>query len=173
MPLQYKFFAVPIPYGLDDEETLNAFLKSVRLVHVHREIVCQDARHYWAVAVEYLSGAGGTPHKTIEQAKKKIDYKEILSPEDFAVFSKLREWRKVTAIREAIQLYAVFMNEQIAAMVKNRVTSKAGLLEIDVIGSARVSKYGDEVLAILRESFPQEQLHHEESQEPVPQDSSN
>ena len=173
MPLQYKFFAVPIPYGLDDEETLNAFLKTVRLVHVHREIVCQDARHYWAVAVEYLSGTGVASHKAVESVKKKIDYKEILSSEDFVVFSRLREWRKTTAIREAIQLYAVFMNEQIVAMVKNRVTSKAALLEIDGVGAARVNKYGDEVLAILRECFPQEKLHHEEGKEPISEDSNN
>ena len=172
MALQYKFFSVPVPYGIDEEDTLNAFLRTVRIVHMHHEIVCQDGRHYWAVAIEYLSGGGGTSHKA-EQSKKKIDYKEELSPEDFAIFAKLRDWRKVAANREAVQLYAVFMNEQLAAMIKNRVTSKAGLLEIDGIGQARVSKYGDEVLAILRENFRQEVVSHEESQKSLPTDSNH
>jgi hypothetical protein len=57
MSLQYKFFSIPIPYGQDVEDGMNAFLRSVRLVHVHREIVCQDNRHYWAISVEYLTGA--------------------------------------------------------------------------------------------------------------------
>jgi hypothetical protein len=45
------------------------------------------------------------------------------------------------------------MNEQLAAMVEKRVTSKKALMEIDGVGEARVSKYGDEALAILRDAF--------------------
>jgi hypothetical protein len=53
-------------YGQDVEDGINAFLRNVRLVHVHREIVCQDNRHYWAVSVEYLTGTAGEPaHRTL------------------------------------------------------------------------------------------------------------
>ena len=58
-------------------------------------------------------------------SKKKIEYKEVLSPEDFSIYAKLRDWRKETAAREAVQLYNVFMNEQMAVMVQKRVNSKA------------------------------------------------
>jgi hypothetical protein len=43
MALQYRFFSIPIPYGQEMEDSMNTFLRGVRLVHVHREIVCQDA----------------------------------------------------------------------------------------------------------------------------------
>jgi superfamily II DNA helicase RecQ len=171
MSLQYKFFSIPIPYGQDVEDGMNAFLRSIRLVHVHREIVCQDNRHYWAVSVEYLTGTAGEPRRS-EAAKRKIDYKEELSPENFAVFAKLREWRKTAATREAVQLYAVFMNEQLAAMVERRVTTKSELMAIDGVGEARSSKYGDEVLAILRESFANTGSGQcETDRESVPEDS--
>jgi superfamily II DNA helicase RecQ len=167
MSLQYKFFSIPIPYGQDVEDGMNAFLRSVRQVHVHREIVCQDNRHYWAVSVEYLTGTDKDARKS-EAVKRKIDYKEELSPENFAVFARLREWRKVAAAREAVQLYAVFMNEQLAAMVERRVTTKSALMAIDGVGDARVSKYGEEVLAILREAFPDAGGHQDEAnREPV------
>jgi superfamily II DNA helicase RecQ len=171
MSLQYKFFSIPIPYGQDVEDGMNAFLRSVRLVHVHREIVCQDNRHYWAVSVEYLTGTAGEPRRS-EAAKRRIDYKEELSSENFAVFARLREWRKAAAAREAVQLYAVFMNEQLAAMVEKRVTTKSALLAIDGVGEARASKYGDEVLAILREAFADARGEQGEAdREPVREDS--
>ena len=103
-PCNTSFFSIPIRYGQDVEDGMNAFLRSVRLVHVHREIVCQDSRHYWAVSVEYLTGMAGEPRRS-EAAKRKIDYKEELIPENFAVFARLREWRKAAAAREAVQLY--------------------------------------------------------------------
>ena len=67
MALQYKFFSIRVPYGIDEEDTLNAFLRTVRIVHMHHEIVCQDGRHYWAVAIEYLSGGGNFPQNRTKQ----------------------------------------------------------------------------------------------------------
>jgi superfamily II DNA helicase RecQ len=166
MALQYKFFSIPIPYGQEVEESMNSFLRGVRLVHVHREIVCQDDRHYWAVSVEYLSGTVNDAGKH-EQGKRKIDYKEELSPENFAVFARLREWRKAAAAREAVQLYAVFMNEQLAEMVEKRVTTKDALMAIEGVGTARLAKYGDELLAILREEFVVTGAAHEDGKESV------
>jgi superfamily II DNA helicase RecQ len=140
MPLQYRFFSVPIPYGPDEEDSLNSFLRDVRLVHVHWEIICQDGRYYWVVSVKYMTGQGGDARKG--DYPKRKDYKEALSPDNFTVFAKFREWRKVAAAREAVQLYAVFTNEQIAEMVEKRVTAKNALMGIDGVGKARAAKYG-------------------------------
>ena len=48
--------------------------------------------------------------------KQRVDYKEVLSPADFALFAKLRDWRKATAEQEGIPVYAVLTNEQLAAI---------------------------------------------------------
>lgn len=74
MALQVKFFSIPVKYEEDAEAELNAFLKSVRLITIQRELVCQENRFYWAVAVEYAEGDGKTAMKS-GAAKKKIDYK--------------------------------------------------------------------------------------------------
>ena len=96
MSLQFKFFSIPLLDFSDVEEELNTFLRTVHVVTVHRELVCQEGRHYWAMALEYMT----KPEKMVtegrkkEPAKQKVDYKEVLSPEDFAVYAKLRDWRK-------------------------------------------------------------------------------
>ncbi len=46
--------------------------------------------------------------------------------------------------------YALFTNEQLAAMVRQRVATAAALAEIDGVGAARVAKYGAPFLDVLR-----------------------
>ena len=50
--------------------------------------------------------------------------------------------------------YALFTNEQLAAMVQSRVTTAAALEKIDGVGPARVEKYGAAMLAVLTAAMP-------------------
>ena len=93
---------------------------------------------------------GGTGGRA--DGKPKVDYKEVLSEADFAVFSRLRVLRKEVAEREGLPVYAVFTNEQMAAMVTGRADSLAALGKIDGIGAARVEKYGAAFLAALQQT---------------------
>ena len=43
--------------------------------------------------MEYLDGAGAGA--LLPGGRPKVDYKEVLKPEEFEVFSRLREWRRV------------------------------------------------------------------------------
>ncbi|MEZ4528394.1 MAG: hypothetical protein R2941_20975 [Desulfobacterales bacterium] len=86
MSIQYRFFTIPVKYEEEAQAELNDFLKTVRLITVHRELVCQEGQHFWAIAVEYAGGGskgGQEPGGNI--GKKKIDYREVLSPEDFSI----------------------------------------------------------------------------------------
>ncbi len=65
------------------------------------------------------------------------------------MFSRLRNARKEIAQSEAVPVYTVFTNEQLARMVQGRVMTKAGLEGIVGIGDARVAKYGERILATL------------------------
>jgi superfamily II DNA helicase RecQ len=78
-----------------------------------------------------------------------VDYKEVLKPEEFEVFSRLREWRKGVAEKEGVPVYVVLSNEQLAEMVRQRVASQAQLGQIEGVGDARVEKYGAAVLERL------------------------
>lgn len=85
-----------------------------------------------------------------QSGKKSIDYREVLSAEDFAVYAKLRDLRKQLAERDGVPPYAVFTNEQLAAIVQGRVDNLTALKAIDGIGDARVEKYGLSVLTLLQ-----------------------
>lgn len=152
--MELRFFSIPArDPGVFGEE-LNRFLRGHRVLVVQRELVREDGGGaYWAVCVEYLPAAvddgknGGST-----SGKPKVDYREVLNEADFAVFSRLRELRKQVAEREAVPVYAVFTNEQMAAMVTGRVDSLAALGKIEGIGEARVQKYGAAFLTLLKEA---------------------
>lgn len=99
--MQYKFFIIPVKPHQETENDLNRFLRSVRVLAVHREFVAQGENSFWSMAIEYLDGAGD-PAKKGGAGKSRIDYKQVLSPEAFALFAKLRDWRKELAGKEAV-----------------------------------------------------------------------
>lgn len=146
--MQYRFFTIPITNPVDSEKELNAFLGSRRVLVVQREFVSNGENSFWALAVEYL--ANNRESRQPNNGKKRIDYREILSTEDFALFSKLREWRKETAEKEAVPVYTVFTNEQLAKIACNRISTVDALREIEGVGEARIRKYS-EILELLRQ----------------------
>ncbi len=151
MSIQYKFFTVFLHEAEKIEGDLNCFLRSVRVIQVQRQFVDRGDYSFWALAVEYMAGTGekGVAGNDTKR-KPSIDYKQVLSPEDFNIFAQLREWRKVQATEDGTPVYTIFTNEQLAKIVENRVTSKAGLLEIDGVGEGKISKYGLAVLKVVQ-----------------------
>ncbi len=133
------------------EEELNRFLRSNRVLHVDRHFVsCPGSDHgSWNFCVGYLELERGQERGF----GQKLDYREILSPEDFAVYAKLRSLRKETAEREQVPVFAVFSNDQLAEMVQTKARTLEQLGKIKGVGESRTSKYGEKFLDILREAY--------------------
>lgn len=131
-------------------EELNAFLAAHRIVKVER-LFESGAWHFLVEYDERESVAVGRAGKG-----PKVDYREVLSEEDFAVFVRLRDVRKRLAEREGAAVFAVATNEQLAQFVKERAASLAALQAVSGFGPARAEKYGEAFLAVLREAFAEE-----------------
>jgi len=148
--MKHRFFTIPANAPDAAQEELNRFCAGQRVVSVDKQFVQDAQRSYWALCVCYLDGQEGPK----AAAKGKIDYREVLNEQDFAVFAKLRTLRKELADGEGVPAYAVLTNEQLAELVQRRVQSAAALREIAGVGEARVEKYGEAFLRLLREAFP-------------------
>ncbi len=136
--MRVKFFAIPALDPSDAEVELNHFLAQHRVLSIDREIVTQRAGTFWAVSVTCLErSAPGSSAK-----KSRVDYKEVLSPEDFEVYAKLRELRKEVAEREGVPPYTVFNNAQLAEMVEKRMRSNEELAQISGVGPSGVGAEG-------------------------------
>ena len=116
--MQLKFFTVPVLGGDEAADALNRFLGAHRILGVDRSFVQDGANSAWALCVSFEPAGEGRPQSG---KRGKIDYREVLNEQDFAVFARLRALRKELAEAEGVPPYALFTNEQLAAMIQRRV----------------------------------------------------
>ena len=124
---QYISFFVS-PFGeksVTDE--LNAFLRSHRIVNIEKRLIDGDRGTGWVFLVEYGTEGGKSASGASSQ---RIDYREVLNPVEYALYDKLRNLRKEIAEKSSIPVYAVFTNDQLAAMVKKPPKTARDLLSI-------------------------------------------
>jgi superfamily II DNA helicase RecQ len=100
--------------------------------------------------VDYLDSSPGMAEKPRGPRARGKDYREILNPDDFAQFAQLRELRKEVAQAEAVPVYTIFTNEQLAQMVEAKARTRADLERIAGVGDARIEKYGPRFLQVLQ-----------------------
>ena len=144
--MQLKFFMVPASDPAESEAELNTFLRSHRVLTVRKElVVAENETPFWALAVEYLESASKPT------GRSSIDYKEVLSEAEFEVFRRLRELRKRLAEAEGKPVYTVFTNAQLAEIAQRGVDNLEKLREIGGVGEAKAERYGNQVLAVVKE----------------------
>jgi len=148
--MSFKFFTVPIQDGGAAEAELNGFLRSHRVLSVDRRWVEQGPSSFWSFCIDYLESASGGsgPGRPGPAPRGKVDYKDVLSAEEFAVFARLREVRKEISAAEAVPVYTIFTNEQLAQMVQAKAADRAALEKIAGVGDARIEKYGARMLEV-------------------------
>ncbi len=151
--MAFKFFTVPIQSSAAVEAELNGFLSNHKVLSVDRRWVDQGATSFWSFCVDYLDAPAGGSTGRASRERNKVDYREVLSPEDFAVFAKLRDFRKEIAQTEAVPVYTIFTNEQLAEMVRRQARTRAALESIEGLGEARIEKYGPRVLEFLQQQW--------------------
>ena len=125
-------------------DDLNAFLRSHRIINVEKRLIDGERGTGWVFLVEYTADgkiAPGTPQRT--------DYREVLNAAEYALFDKLRNVRKELAEKSGIPVYAVFTNDQLAAMVRKPPKTTKDLLGIAGIGESRVKQYGEAFIKIF------------------------
>ena len=138
-----SFFVSPFGEGSVCDE-LNHFLKSHRIVNLEKKFIDKE-RTGWVFLVEY-----GTENKLQGSGKPRIDYREVLNEQEFALFDHLRQIRKTTAEKHGVPVYAVFTNEQLASMVKKPPESLKEMFLLPGVGEARVKQFGEIFLNACR-----------------------
>ncbi|MCX7109140.1 MAG: HRDC domain-containing protein [Proteobacteria bacterium] len=152
--MKLHFFTISSQAPEQGQEALNAFCAQHRVVSLEKQFVTQGMESYWSICVTTLDGAGvERTNDSLTGRRDRIDYKEILSEQDFSVYAELRNLRKSLAEQEGVPAYALFTNEQLAAMVTQRVQTLAALGAIEGVGKARLEKYGAIFLNVLQSAL--------------------
>jgi superfamily II DNA helicase RecQ len=153
--MQFQFFWIPVGDPATATATLNRTLAEQRVIQVDSEFVQNGQMVGWAICVQTTVAAarkGETAQsrdgQTQPASTAKIDYRDVLSADDFTVFAELRVWRKKRAAEEGVPIYALATNEQLACVARERPESKAALEKIKGLGSGRIAKYAEDLLGI-------------------------
>ena len=107
--MQVKIFTLPIHGSEQMEEDVNRFLRSHRVMTVDRQF-SPDGGGYWTLFVTYQDGqpsAVGSQGASVSRSGK-VDYREVLSPEEFSRFARYRDVRKELATQQGVPAYAIF-----------------------------------------------------------------
>ena len=88
--MQVKVFKLPVFSDSDEEDKLNKFLRSHRILQVVKAF-SMDNGGSWTVLVEYMDGDQTEIPSSRRSAK---DYSKELSPEEYERYSRFREIRK-------------------------------------------------------------------------------
>jgi len=147
--MKQHFFTVAAFGGEADAQALNQLLGSHKVVEVQREFVADGVRSHWAFCVVTTSDSRSLQTKS---GRSRVDYKEVLSSEQFRVYARLRLLRKRVADQEGVPPYAVFNNAQLAEMVTGSVRTTQQIAAINGVGKARVEKYAQLFLEELKVS---------------------
>jgi superfamily II DNA helicase RecQ len=153
MVTQFRIFPIPIHHPYETEKQLNQFLSNHKIISVNKEFLNDKGNAYICFAVEYVNDKSTSKESTSSASSKKdqIDYKDILSSEEFSLYLQLKEWRKSINEATKIPLYAIFKNDQLAKICQEKPQTKASLKKIEGVGDGKIEKYGDAVLKMVYE----------------------
>lgn len=151
--VQLRFFVIPAYGDGQAEDELNRVLRSHRVLSVTRQLVSAEGSSFWAVCVEHLEA------KVAEQETQarlpRIDYKLLLSDDEFARFSRLRQIRKELSEADNVPLYAIFSNEQLANMARVESLTSETMRAVDGVGDGKMARFGDRMLKRYAAMVPQ------------------
>lgn len=153
--MPYQFFSIVLPDVGNMAEELNSFLSTHRIIDKHWETVLRDGVPYQVCRVEYVKDGrypqdNSTSGSSFSRKPAQVDYREVLSEDDFRVFDELRKARKKLAESEKVDAFMVFTNAQLAEMVTSHADSMEALKKIKGVGDAHLTKYGNPILEALR-----------------------
>ena len=145
--MQIRIFNVPLTDNGENLAEMNRFLAGHKVLEIEQQFYQNEKCACWSFCIRYIAGNIKSSQDQIN--KRKVDYKEILSENEFAIFSKLRECRKIIATGDAVPAYAVFTDEELAGIARLPVIEAANLKSIKGIGEKKVEKYGKQILELL------------------------
>lgn len=140
-----------------DDTPLREFIKNKEILSLRDHFFMRHEVPYLAVVVNYNLHAEREPQT---EGKKERDesWKELLSPEDVPIYNALRDWRNETSRRQGVPPYIICTNRQLAEIVQKRVGNKNQLGQIEGIGKAKITNYGDDIVSIMTQKSEENPL---------------
>ncbi len=144
--MQIKLFTIPITFVNEQNDELNKFLKSHKILEIDKQLVQIPTGAYWCIYIQYVEEG----NKEFYTKESKVDYRETLTEEEFKAFSKLREIRKKISVEDAVSAFVVFTDAELAEIAKLKDATANNIRSIKGIGDKKAEKYGERILRQMK-----------------------
>ena len=153
--MQIRIFNILISDNGESQAEMNRFLAGQKVLEIEQHFYENEKGASWCFCVRYLSSSTSTYSSSNQ--RQKIDYREVLNEKEFAIFSKLRECRKIIASSDAVPAYAVFTDEELASISRLPEITATKLISVKGIGDKKVEKYGNHLIELLSSKLQQDE----------------
>jgi superfamily II DNA helicase RecQ len=126
-----------------DQDRMNDFLQTVQVNLTSTSFVTTNTSDYWSAVVFY------SPKKVNKERNVIKDVTVDLATNEQVIFNALRKWRNDLAMKLDWSPYRICHNVHLIAIAKANPNSVIELEKITGFGSARIMKYGDDIMAVL------------------------
>ncbi len=136
--------------GRFDDEPLQRFLADKDLLGLRDHFFDHLGQPHLALVLVYRPVIAAA--KPEENAGKKVQreaWRDLLEKSDWPLFNTLREWRAQKAKDQGIPPYIICTNRELAQVVRTRPRTVSKLGEIEGFGSAKLKKYGKDIVSYL------------------------
>lgn len=138
------FKIITIPFDSDTktfhEDVLNKSILNKKIKSYHVNFFQDGEDSYWSVFLEY----DPLIEKTAEKELDGLDKPQRI------LLDILKAWRKERAEKDGVPVYIVGTNRELVDIIKKAPKSAEGLKEIKGFGKSKVSKYGNEIIEIIK-----------------------
>ena len=143
--MAFKFFKIS-PDDTSAQEELNQFLRNENMILTKTKEFYEGI---WYFTIEYIPNTY-TPAKpdSVKKGKEIKDYAEILPPEQFKIYSKLRDYRSILAQERSCPVYVIFTNEQLAELATGGAISLEAMKKLKGFGEGKFNQYAARFLQI-------------------------
>lgn len=128
-----------------DQDNLNNFLESVTVMKTATELI-NGQSNLWSILVFYDNQK--SENQTITDKVQVKDYTD-LSDDEKIIFETLKQWRQDKATQLSVPNYLICHNSELMSVAKEKPQTLSALLKIKGFGEQKISKFGDDILAVL------------------------
>ncbi len=144
--MQIKIYTIPVDGQTAAVDEMNVFLRSHKVLSVDSQLAMQGTA--WTFCIRYIDG--DVPAAGPSRGEK-VDYREVLTPEQFAAFSVLREARKAISAKTGLPAFAVFTDAELSEIAKVNPLNEQTMKQVKGIGNGRIERFGKPLLDFIAE----------------------
>jgi len=149
MKVKHFYIRVSKEHLQHDEDTLNAFMATVKIHHTAQQLITTAQTIFWSIVVYYSDSSLNESHLSKATEKQPAFDASTLNTEERNRYEALRVWRSDEAAKDNHPNFVIASNALLGAISKLNPTSTDELYSLKGFGDRKVAKYGDEIIAVL------------------------